>query len=76
MPRYKNISLKTIRYYLIWKNLKHIRTSGGHEIWGGKCLQRPIVLQTHIDPVPDFIVKQILRALNETNDGFESFLRS
>jgi hypothetical protein len=48
------------------KGLKHIRTTGGHKIWGGKSLQRPIVLQTHIDPVPGFIVKQILRALNET----------
>lgn len=76
MVRFKNIPLKTIRDYLISKGLKHIRTTGGHEIWGGKCLQRPIVIQTHIDPVPEFIVKQILRALNETDDGFIRFLQS
>lgn len=76
MARLKNIPLKTIREYLILKGLKHIRTTGGHEIWGGKSLQRPIVLQTHIDPVPEFIVKQILRALNETDEGFLRFLQS
>jgi len=76
MARLKNIPLKTIREYLILKGLKHIRTIGGHEIWGGKSLQRPIVLQTHINPVPEFIVKQILRALNETDDSLFGFLQS
>ena len=74
MARLKIIPLKTIREYLILKGLKHLRTTGGHEILGGKSLRRLIVLQTHIDPVPEFIVKQILRALNETEDYFIRFL--
>lgn len=35
-----------------------------------KVFSAPFLLQTHIDPVPEFIVKQILRALNETDDNF------
>ena len=50
-----NISIKTLRDYLEWKGLKKIRTSGGHEIWSRKDLIRPIVLQTHISPVPDLL---------------------
>lgn len=72
----KNIPLRTFREYLFHKGLKPIRITGGHEIWGGKQMKRPITLQTHITPVPEFIVKQCMRALNATAEDFEDFLRS
>lgn len=72
----RNISLRTIRQYLTWKGLKLYRTNGGHEIWGCSDLLRPIVVQTHVDPVPEFIVKQILRNLNTDREDFIKFLRS
>ncbi len=72
----KNIPLRTFREYLTYKGLKVIRVNGGHEIWAGKQMKRPITLQTHITPVPEFIVKQCLRALNLTSDDFDEFLRS
>lgn len=75
-PHLKNISLTTIRKYLAWKGAKNIRTNGGHEVWSRADLQRPVVIQTHVDPVPEFIVKQILRAFNEDRDDFIKFLQS
>jgi len=33
-------------------------------------MDRPITLQTHIDPVPEFIVKQVLRYLNMDKNKF------
>ena len=72
----RNIPLKTIRDYLAWKGLKIYRTKGGHETWGCSGLLRPIVIQTHVDPVPEFIVKQILRNLNSNREDFIIFLRS
>lgn len=72
----RNISLKTIRDYLSWKGLKIYRTKGGHEVWGCRELKRPIVIQTHINPVPEFIVKQILRNLNTDKEDFIKFLKS
>lgn len=39
---------------------KHKRDRGGHEIWFHKDLPRSIPLQSHIDPVPEFIVLEIL----------------
>lgn len=70
----KNIRLKIFREYLTSKGLKIIRTNGGHEIWGGQQLQRPIVLQSHIDPVPEFIIRNCLRTLGTDKKDFEDFL--
>jgi len=72
----KNISLVTIRKYLEWKGAKMIRITGGHEVWSRADLLRPIIIQTHIDPVPEFIVKQILRAFGADRDDFIKFLTS
>jgi hypothetical protein len=70
----KNIKLKDFRKYLESKGLKVIRTNGGHEVWGGKCLLRPIVLQTHVDPIPEFIIRNNLRQLDNDRDGLLEFL--
>ena len=72
----RNIEVKTLRLYLEWKGMKHYRTKGGHEVWGRSDLSRPIVFQTHITPVPEFIIKQILRNLGEDREDFIRFLQS
>ena len=54
-------------------DLKIIRNKGGHEIWAGKSLKRLIVLQSHKTPVPEFIVRQCLRALKKTEQDFIDF---
>ncbi|HRN34563.1 MAG TPA: hypothetical protein PLQ53_10255 [Saprospiraceae bacterium] len=33
-------------------------------------MDRPITIQTHIDPVPEFIVKQVLRHLSMDRNEF------
>ncbi len=68
-----NISLKDFRKFLKKCGLNVINTSkgrGGHEKWSKKGMLRPITLQTHINPVPEFIVKQILRHLKMTREEF------
>lgn len=72
----KNISLSVFREYLKHKGLNHIRTSAGHEIWSGKNLLRPVILQTHIDPVPEFIIRNNLRTINSNRAEFEKWQRS
>jgi hypothetical protein len=72
----KNIPLRLFRDYLKYKGLKNIRTNGGHEIWSRRDLLRPIVLQTHVDPIPEFIVKANLRTLSETADDFYDFVKN
>jgi hypothetical protein len=72
----KNISLRLFRNYLTYKGLKHIRTNGGHEIWSGKNLKRPVIFQTHIDPIPEFILRNNLRAIGATPDDFCKFVEN
>lgn len=70
----KNISLNAFRAFLIFHGLKQIRSRGGHETWCGKDLTRPIVLQSHIDIVPMFIIKNNLRTMGLTMKDLREFL--
>ena len=65
-----NISLTDIREFLKALGCEHISTEGGHEKWRKEGLTRPIIIQTHIDPVPEFIVKNILRNLQVTKESY------
>jgi len=76
MSNLKNISLKTYRDFLKDMGCSCIRTSGGHEHWSRKDLLRPITFQSHIDPVPEFIIKNGLRILKLTKDDFVEWLKS
>jgi hypothetical protein len=69
-----NISIKEYRIFLTKAGCKQIRTSGGHEIWSRSDLNRPITFQTHIDPVPEFIIKNGLRTIGIDRKKFFELL--
>lgn len=69
-----NIPLKKYRYFLESRGLKVIRTSGGHEVWARYDLGRPVILQTHIDPVPGFIVRGNLKTIGATKKELLDYL--
>lgn len=71
----KNVSLKDCRKFLIKVGCKNNRTTGGHEHWSKQDLLRPITIQTHIDPVPEWIMKQILKHLEIEKDEFIKILK-
>ena len=66
----RNISVAKFQAFLELCLCKHIRTKGGHEVWSRADLRRPVILQTHIDPIPEFIVKNNLRVLGCTAKEF------
>ena len=69
-----NISLIEYRRFLIHLGCKQYKIKGGHEHWTRADFLRPITLQTHIDPVPEFIVKQHALILGlSKNDFIDSF---
>jgi hypothetical protein len=73
-----NISLADFRKFLSNQGLKIIKDTkgrGGHEKWSRADLDRPVTIQTHIDPVPEFIVKQVLRHLGMTRIQFLEALK-
>jgi len=73
--RSSNQSLATVRKILIHQGCKLIKHDKGHEKYSKPSLLRPIVIQDHIDPVPEFIVKQIMRTLNLENKDMERILK-
>lgn len=72
MNTYKlsNISVNEFRDFLASVGCERAKTEGGHERWVKAGLMRPIILQTHISPVPEFIVKNTLRNLGMTKAQF------
>jgi hypothetical protein len=68
-----NIPVVKFRKFLESQGLKVIkgtRGRGGHEKWSKSGMERPVTIQTHIDPVPEFIVKQVLRHLKINRETF------
>jgi hypothetical protein len=70
----KNISLNKYRSFLTFHGLKKIRTNGGHEIWASSHLLRNITIQSHIDPVPEFVIKNGLKAMGLNKNDFINYL--
>lgn len=69
-----NITLNHYREFLEKAGCKKIRTEGGHEVWSREDLLRPIIVQTHVQPVPEFIIKNALRNLGLTKQDFFNIL--
>ena len=70
----KNVSLKKYCKFLDELGCKCNRTKGGHMHYSRKDLTRPLTLQTHKDPVPEFIIRNQLRLLNITKETALSIL--
>ncbi len=72
----RNIPLKKVRDFLKKAGFKKIRTNGGHETWSrsGTNDRRPVTIQTHIDPVPKFILINFLSDFGFSKDDFFDIL--
>lgn len=66
----RNITLKLFRDFLTEKGCLCNRNSGGHEHWSRHDLLRPITLQSHVDPIPEFIIKNALKQLGLSKKDF------
>jgi hypothetical protein len=74
MPKkLSNITLKEWRAFLTSLNCKYIKCKGGHEKWSRSDLNRPIIFQTHEDPIPEFIIANNLRILDVSKKEFIKF---
>ena len=69
-----NVSLKDYREFILKTGCKLSGTEGGHEKWTRSDLTRPIIVQTHESPVPEFIIKNALRTLKLTKQDFFNIL--
>lgn len=69
-----NVPLKEFRFFLSKVGCNYSGTEGGHEKWTRKDLTRPIIVQTHASPIPEFIIRNALRNLNLTKIDFFNIL--
>ena len=74
MKNLSNISVRDLRELLASNGLECIRTNGGHEAWARKGMLRPVIFQTHVEPVPEFVVKNIIGNLGMTRQEFLDML--
>jgi len=72
----KNVSLRDCRRFLSKVGCKNTRSNGGNEHWTRADLHRPITIQSHIDPVPERIMKQIITALGIDKEQFHEILKN
>lgn len=74
--RLGNISIADFRLFLAEQGCKEIESGNtGHEKWTKDGMMRPVVFQTHIDPIPEFIIRNNLRNMGLTANDFRSWLR-
>lgn len=70
MRSLRNISISEFRKILSECGFEKARTKGGHESWTRAGIARPVVFQTHVDPIPEFIVKNGLRIMGLSKEEF------
>lgn len=69
-----NVSLKEFRTVLLLLGLVKVRTKGGHEAWMKKGMTRPLIIQTHEDPIPEFVLRNGLRNIGISKELFLKLL--
>jgi hypothetical protein len=69
-----NVSIKDFREFLSKAGCNCQGIESGHEKWTRPDLLRPVVFQTHIDPIPEFIIRANLRTLKLGREDFFNIL--
>lgn len=70
----KNISLAKFEGFLDLAHCNYISTTGGHIKYTRCDLRRPIIFQSHVKPIPEFIIKNNLRILGYSKNDFFDIL--
>ena len=71
-----NITVSEFRAVLERLGLSKVRTKGGHEAWIKQGMTRPVIIQTHINPIPEFVIRNNLRNLGVSKQDFLELLES
>jgi len=71
-----NLRIEVFRLFLEEHHLKRVDSgNSGHEKWMGDHMTRPVIFQTHIDPIPEFIVRNNLRNMGLTSQDLRQWLK-
>ena len=75
MGRLSNISLADFRRFLTAQGLVLKSINGGHEKWDKEGLLRCVIVQTHISPVPEMVIRSNLRTIGVSANDLLEFLK-
>lgn len=75
MGTLQNVKVKDFKRFLESLGLSYISTTGGHEKWAKEGMLRPVIFQTHIDPIPETIIRNNLRTIGSSRKDLEKFLK-
>jgi hypothetical protein len=70
----RNISISQLESFLELCGCKFIKNKKGHCQYTRADLTRPLVFQNHINPVPEFIIQNLLRGLKYSKNDFFDIL--
>ena len=76
MKKLSNLTLKEFRAILTALGLHKMRTKGGHEAWVREGLKRTVIIQTHVDPVSELVVRKTINDLGISREKFIEMLES
>lgn len=74
MRSLSNISVREFRAVLTLLGLSLVRTKGGHEAWMKEGMLRPVIFQSHVNPIPEFIIRNNLYNMGISKAEFISIL--
>ncbi len=69
-----NVSIAEFETFLDLAQCKFVGVNGGHNKWTRSDLYRPIIFQTHIEPIPEFIVRNLLRIMSYSKADYFDIL--
>ncbi|WP_282043358.1 type II toxin-antitoxin system HicA family toxin [Winogradskyella flava] len=72
----RNVTISKLESFLELCLCKFIKNKKGHAQYTRADLTRPLPFQNHIEPVPEFIVKNILRGLGYSKNDFHDILEN
>lgn len=74
--RLVNIRIEEFRAFLKKNDCKIVPSgNSGHEKWVKEGALRPVVFQTHIDPIPTFIIRNNLRNIGLSMSDLRAWLK-
>ena len=74
MRNLSNVSVSEFRAIMLLLGLSKVRTKGGHEAWMKAGMTRPAIVQTHVDPVPEYVLHNNLRIIGISREEFLALL--
>ena len=76
MRNLSNVTIVEFRAIMLLLGLTKVRTNGGHEAWMKAGMTRPAIVQTHVDPVPEYVLRNNLRVIGISRDEFLALLEN